>query len=443
MTKVKCPECGNEASKQDNFCTKCGCKIDNQHNKEKMDLKEVLFFGALTAGCITLAIISQVIEGINNQKYEQSENLVSEVVEDEYYPDVETETLTENKSTVEQADIEFILNREIFPFKDYLSFLPISDLESFVPCRDNWTFGDLLNDSAFDMSTVTWEYDKSVSDTTNGSAVIFKGNLKEPEYKITLYFVWNDGAKIPLLMKIEICTSDGSSTTTTLQDFVDVAKQNGMSDEGAILFYADSSISLIAALTCYGDEGSSSTGDSLKENSFDVPYVDIEFEKIGNNYSTFHVSDPSVMTYGGGSLMMVLYGMAGHQGYHLNKDYECEFVDTDFNEYGSYIGITNDIIVLNVIIYDSEYTVFEALEKEISSVEPLYIDGYNENNKLVERLAIWAGNNGYFVAVLNGNEKIKYCIATTDLKYIAGIPETLLLNNPEGGKNGNQEFLKD
>ena len=172
--------------------------------------------------------------------------------------------------------------------------------------------------------------------------------------------------------------------------------------------------------------------------NYAAPYCAGDFSKIGETFSTFHVAG-SGLQYGPGSLAILLkqqypFNCPGQGAY-----YEGWEAYTDYNGYGSRVGVYNDRIVFNIQDIADGVKVSEALPSDMLAIEPLIIYGYDDYGTVREQMMIWKGDNGYSVGFAeargypNGtylDEYIKFVISTTDLMHIYGIPQEVHEANP-------------
>ena len=148
---------------------------------------------------------------------------------------------------VSKKDIEFILSREIFIFKEDLFELYgqfVENPELFEPYRDGWKFGDLINDQYFLQDSIEWSY---ITDNRieNADGVYFSGVIKETETKIKILFTWNDGAKIPMLGMCTLEPKQGEKLESWSTEYAGA-------DALEAVFMGDVKYSSIFAVECYG-----------------------------------------------------------------------------------------------------------------------------------------------------------------------------------------------
>lgn len=165
--------------------------------------------------------------------------------------------------------------------------------------------------------------------------------------------------------------------------------------------------------------------------NYEAPYCPGNFSKIGETFSSFHVAGTGLQ-YSPASLAILLkqqypFNCPGKGAY-----YECWDAYTDYNGYGSRVGVYNDKVVFNIQDLDDGVKVSEALPSDMLAIEPLIIYGYDNYGTVREQMLLWRGDNGYTVCFAearkypNGSyldEYIKFSISTTDLMHIYGIPQ--------------------
>jgi len=172
--------------------------------------------------------------------------------------------------------------------------------------------------------------------------------------------------------------------------------------------------------------------------TFEAGYCAGDLTKIGQKFSSFHVAGKGFQ-YSPASQAILL-----KQKYPLNSPgigayYESWLAYADYNGYGSYVGVYNDIIVFNIVSYEVGVKVSDAFEPEVLDVEPLILYGYDDDYNVIESILIWKRDNGYSVNFCgakeypNGSyldENIKCSISTTDLMHIYGLPQKVIDANP-------------
>ena len=149
---------------------------------------------------------------------------------------------------ISKEDLEFVLSRDIFMFKEDLSVLygeEIGDLEAFEPYREQWKFGDLLNEQYFLKDTMEWFYATN-NNVEEATGVYFQGIIKESGAELKLFFTWNDGALIPLLGAYVIKPEQGETEEVWAVDYIDKGAE-------VAIFEGDIRFSSRVALEVYGD----------------------------------------------------------------------------------------------------------------------------------------------------------------------------------------------
>ncbi len=176
----------------------------------------------------------------------------------------------------------------------------------------------------------------------------------------------------------------------------------------------------------------------IQNTSYEAPYCPGDFSKIGQTFSTFHVSGTGLQ-YSPASLAILL-----KQEYPFNCPgkgmyYECWEAYTDYNGYGSRVGVYNDRIVFNIQDIADGTKVSESLPSDMLAIEPLIIYGYDDYGVVREQMLIWRGDNGYSIGFAEArgypnssylDENIKFYISTVDLMHIYGIPQEVIDANP-------------
>lgn len=164
--------------------------------------------------------------------------------------------------------------------------------------------------------------------------------------------------------------------------------------------------------------------------NYTAPYCAGDFSKIGETFSTFYVAG-SGLQYSSNSLYILMV-----QEYPLIRNGWDAY--TDYNGYGSRVGVANDRIVFNVQDLDS-VSVAEALPADMLEIEPLIVCGTDDYGNIGELMLIWKGDNGYMVGFTTAygypnnsyqNEQVKFFISTVDLAYISNMPAEVISANP-------------
>lgn len=165
-------------------------------------------------------------------------------------------------------------------------------------------------------------------------------------------------------------------------------------------------------------------------SAYAIPYCPGDFSKIGKKFSENYVPGTGLQ-YSSSSLYILMV-----QQYALNRQGWDAY--TDYNGYGSRIGVAGDRIVFNIQDIADGTLLSEALPSDMLGVKPLITYGYDENGNVREQMLFWKGDNGYMVGFVeakgypNGsylNERVKYFISTVDLNYIYNVPQEVLSSN--------------
>ncbi len=179
-----------------------------------------------------------------------------------------------------------------------------------------------------------------------------------------------------------------------------------------------------------GSETSDISDQPVQSIGYEAPYCPGNFSKIGETFSTFYVAG-SGLQYSSKSLYILMV-----QAYPLIRNGWDAY--TDYNGYGSRVGVANDRIVFNVQDLDS-VSVAEALPADMLEVEPLIVCGTDDYGNIGELMLIWKGDNGYMVGFTTAygypnnsyqNEQVKFFISTVDLAYISNMPAEAIAANP-------------
>ena len=168
------------------------------------------------------------------------DNNVSDYIPGEM-DEIEQRTTTQEANDKLPEEVEFILNREVYAFKDtpYLYSTVINDMETHVSYTQNWSFREILNDNNF--KNIKWTTQTINSDD---KTVFFTGNSVIGSYDCSVQFYVQNGAEIPIALEMKINKGEVSTELSPLK-FV----EQGNSEEfESALIANDASICIMLVL---------------------------------------------------------------------------------------------------------------------------------------------------------------------------------------------------
>lgn len=251
---------------------------------------------------------------------------------DYYYPDGEKPESSDNVSPSESSsitkdtskpaatkypeEVEFVLNRNIFVFKNEFPELYTATIkmDQSIAYVEDWNLGQILNEDNFE--DIEW---KVSSESNNTKIVSFTGSsrIAEKDNTIMVQFIITDGAKIPIALSLyTYVKEDQSASELSMQQYMNI----GM-DYNSALVSADAGIACMltimseSAATKADEYISSSEEPSNKSGSkhdktgkASLVSADTWYELITNDILLFQNAeiDDAVST-SKGSVFMVTY----------------------------------------------------------------------------------------------------------------------------------------
>ena len=177
---MKCPKCGNEVEKNENFCNNCGTKLNTQTSKFSISLKKIIIIVAIVLGIIFVASIGVYLS--NNSK---------PVAEPPSIEEQQVETYTPNQAGIfrNEANVieeKFDKNNNITYYKTKNANGTFNE-ETFTYQYDDQNRLTRMANNKDEYITITYNENGQISSTTNSSGLVtnyFYNDNKELSYKI-------------------------------------------------------------------------------------------------------------------------------------------------------------------------------------------------------------------------------------------------------------------
>ena len=177
---MKCPKCGNEVEKNENFCNNCGTKLNTQTSKFSISLKKIIILVAVILVIIFVASIGVYLS--NNSK---------PVAEPPSIEEQQVETYTPNQAGIfrNEANVieeKFDKNNNITYYKTKNANGTFNE-ETFTYQYDDQNRLTRMANNKDEYITITYNENGQISSTTNSSGLVtnyFYNDNKELSYKI-------------------------------------------------------------------------------------------------------------------------------------------------------------------------------------------------------------------------------------------------------------------
>lgn len=177
---MKCPKCGNEVEKNENFCNNCGTKLNTQTSKFSISLKKIIILVAVILVIIFVASVGVYLS--NNSK---------PVVEPPSIEEQQVETYTPNQAGIfrNEANVieeKFDKNNNITYYKTKNANGTFNE-ETFTYQYDDQNRLTRMANNKDEYITITYNENGQISSTTNSSGLVtnyFYNDNKELSYKI-------------------------------------------------------------------------------------------------------------------------------------------------------------------------------------------------------------------------------------------------------------------
>ena len=178
---MKCPKCGNEVEKNENFCNNCGTKLNIRTSKFSISLKKIIIIVAIVL--VILFIISIVVYMSNNSKpVVENQNIVEEQQVDTYTPN--QAGIFRNEATV--IEEKFDKNNNITYYKTKNADGTLKE-ETFTYQYDDQNRLTRMANSKDEYITIVYNDEGQISSTTYSDGLMtsyFYNDNQELSYKI-------------------------------------------------------------------------------------------------------------------------------------------------------------------------------------------------------------------------------------------------------------------
>lgn len=298
-----CIYCGTAVNPEGNYCPKCGKPVDKEPILEKKSVEETN-----PTSMTGMPSASNSTPNTSNSKTKSTFIAISTLFlgiiifcvsvfgGNEKNPSVDKSNISDNVHTTtsnmqqHSEDIDLVLNRKIFLFKDTEPeqySCAIKDIDTIEPYIENWTFRQILNEENF--KNIEWSTQELSSDL---KLICFNGELVSP-WPAKVSIVFGSAGKVPAIMELKIVTETDTSIIDG-QSFID----SGM-DNAAAMIAADASASsmltLIATTEPTEDSSILKDGDVITVTGT-VSYSN-EPSDIGSQYCAINDIEPIAYYY--------------------------------------------------------------------------------------------------------------------------------------------------
>ena len=162
---MKCPNCGNEVEKNENFCNNCGTKLNTQTSKFSISLKKIIILSAVVL--IIIFIVSICIYLSNNSKpVIENQNMVEEQQIDTYTPN--QAGIFRNEANV--IEEKFDKNNNMTYYKTKNNNGTFNE-ETFTYKYDEQNRLIRMSNSKDEYITISYNNDGQISSTTNSTGI--------------------------------------------------------------------------------------------------------------------------------------------------------------------------------------------------------------------------------------------------------------------------------
>lgn len=177
---MKCPNCGNEVGKNENFCNNCGTKLNTRANKFSISLKKIIILIAVVLVIIFIVSIGVYLSN-NSKPVVENQNMLEEQQVETYTPN-QAEIFRNEANVIEE---EFDKNNNITYYKTKNDDGTFNE-ETFTYQYDDQNRLTRMANSKDEYITIAYNENGQISSTTNSTGFItnYFYNDTELSYKV-------------------------------------------------------------------------------------------------------------------------------------------------------------------------------------------------------------------------------------------------------------------